>query len=110
MDTQGNILKLSFLISYLALLICVVVGIPFMTSVFRAIVLMCVFALMGYSFRWFLLHVVSSVQPDEAPRALLDSDEDLGEFDMGAGEDYVGDSMDQLSTATETVDHENGQA
>ena len=110
MDTQGNILKLSFLISYLALLICVVVGIPFMTCVFRAIVLMSIFSVMGYAFRWFLLSVVSSVQPDEVPRKLVDSDEDFGEFDMGAGDDYVGESMEQFSTAADTADQENGLA
>jgi len=110
LDTHGNILKLSFLISYLALLICVVIGIPFMTCVFRAIILMCVFSLLGYSFRWFLLHVVSSVEPVEPKPTAVDSDEDFGEFDMGPGDNYAGESYDEMTTAAETVDQDNGQA
>ncbi len=82
MDTQGNILKLSFLLSYLALLICVVGGIPFMTAVFRAVILMTIFSLMGYAFRWYLLHVVSSVQPEEPLEIMEDEQGDHNEFDI----------------------------
>jgi hypothetical protein len=86
MDTQGNILKLSFLLSYLALLICVVGGIPFMTAVFRSVILMTVFTLVGYGFRWYLLHVVSSVQPEEPTRFMGDDQEDHSEFDISDDE------------------------
>ncbi|MBW7997460.1 MAG: hypothetical protein FVQ81_12970 [Candidatus Glassbacteria bacterium] len=86
MDSQGNILKLSFLMSYLALLICMVSGIPFMTCVFRSIILMTLFALAGYAFRWFLLSVVSSVQPDEPVGGTRRDDEEYAEFDMSEGE------------------------
>ncbi len=86
MDNQGNILKLSFLISYLALLICVVGGLPFMTAVFRSIILMTVFALIGYSFRWYLLRVVTSVQPDEPAQFMADEQDEYSEFDAGESE------------------------
>jgi hypothetical protein len=49
---QGNILKLSFLMSYLTMLIGVVSGIPFMTALFRAILLMAVFSMAGFLIRW----------------------------------------------------------
>ena len=108
MDNQGNILKLSFLMSYLALLICVVIGIPFMTCVFRAIVLMCIFSIMGYALRWFLYHVVSSVEPEKPEKLIVDSDEDMGEFDMSAGEG-VAESEDYYQTAMEPVDQDGEQ-
>ncbi len=86
MDAQGNILKLSFLLSYLALLICVVGGIPFMTAVFRSVTLMTVFTVAGYGFRWYLLHVVSSVQPEEPAKFMGDDQEDHSEYDISDDE------------------------
>lgn len=62
---EGNILKLAFLMAYLAMLICVVSGIPFMTSLFRAILLLVLFGLAGYALRWYLLKVISSIEPDK---------------------------------------------
>ncbi len=59
---QGNILKLSFLMSYLTMLICVVSGIPFMTALFRSIILMAIFSLVGFLIRWYFLKVVMSVE------------------------------------------------
>lgn len=86
MDNQGNILKLSFLISYLALLICVVGGLPFMTAVFRSVIMMSVFALIGYAFRWYLLHVISSIEPDEPGLGMDDEQEEYSEFDSSDSE------------------------
>jgi hypothetical protein len=103
MDTQGNILKLSFLLSYLALLICVVGGIPFMTAVFRAVILMTVFTLVGYGFRWYLLHVVSSVQIDEPSRFMGDEQEDNGEFDISD------DESDASASGAEEIEPQTAQ-
>lgn len=61
---QGNILKLSFLLSYLTMLICVVSGIPFMTALFRSIILMVLFSLVGFLMRWYFLKMVVSVEPE----------------------------------------------
>ena len=61
---QGNILKLSFLLSYLTMLICVVSGIPFMTALFRSIILMVFFSLVGFLMRWYFLKMVMSVEPE----------------------------------------------
>lgn len=61
---QGNILKLSFLLSYLTMLICVVSGIPFMTALFRSIILMVLFSLVGFLMRWYFLRVVMSIEPE----------------------------------------------
>jgi len=61
---QGNILKLSFLLSYLMMLICVVSGIPFMTALFRSIILMVFFSLVGFLMRWYFLKMVMSVEPE----------------------------------------------
>jgi hypothetical protein len=62
---EGNILKLSFLMAYLAMLICVVSGIPFMTSLFRSILLLTLFSLAGFALRWYLLKMVGSIEPDK---------------------------------------------
>lgn len=91
MDSHGNILKMSFLMSYLALLICLVSGIPFMTCVFRSIILMTVFTLAGYGFRWFLYNMVSGVEPDSAPRMRHEDEEQYSDFDMSDG-----DSQEQV--------------
>ena len=61
---QGNILKLSFLLSYLTMLICVVSGIPFTTALFRSIILMVFFSLVGFLMRWYFLKMVVSVEPE----------------------------------------------
>jgi len=61
---QGNILKLSFLLSYLTMLICVVSGIPFMTALFRSIILMVFFSLVGFLMRWYFLKMVMSVEQE----------------------------------------------
>ncbi len=61
---QGNILKLSFLLSYLTMLICVVSGIPFMTALFRSIILMVFFSLVGFLMHWYFLKMVMSVEPE----------------------------------------------
>ena len=61
---QGNILKLSFLLSYLTMLICVVSGIPFMTALFRSIILMVLFSLAGFLMRWYFLKMVMGVEPE----------------------------------------------
>lgn len=59
---QGNILKLSFLMSYLTMLIGVVSGIPFMTALFRSILLMAIFSLAGFLMRWYFMKVVTGVE------------------------------------------------
>jgi len=61
---QGNILKMSFLLCYLTMLIGVVSGIPFMTALFRSILLMVVFSLAGLLMRWYFLKVVTSVKSE----------------------------------------------
>lgn len=61
---QGNILKLSFLLSYLTMLICVVSGIPFMTALFRSIILMVFFSLVGFLMRWYFLKMIMSLEPE----------------------------------------------
>jgi hypothetical protein len=70
---------------------------------------MCIFSVMGYSFRWFLLTVVSSVEPEPPKRTLVGHDEDMGEFDM-SGDDYAGEPMEDYSDEAETVDQNNGLA
>ena len=77
---QGNILKLSFLMAYLTMLIGVVSGIPFMTALFRSILLMAVFSMAGFLVRWYLLKVVTSVEPEsmekfEEPAAAEEEEE-----------------------------------
>lgn len=99
MDAHGNILKMSFLMSYLAMLICVASGIPFMTCVFRSVILMTLFALAGYAFRWFLLSVVSSVEPEE-PARIRHSDAEYGEYDPAQDEEAIA-SMEQDAVAVE---------
>ena len=68
---ETNVLKLAFLLSYLAMLICLASGIPFMTALFRAIVLMVFFSAVGLMLRWYLLKLIGSVhmpiQPSEEP-------------------------------------------
>ena len=59
---ESNILKLAFLMAYLAMLICVVSGIPFMTSLFRSILLLVLFGLAGFGLRWYLLKVVTGIE------------------------------------------------
>jgi len=61
---QGNILKLAFLMSYLTMLVGVVSGIPFMTALFRSILLMALFSLAGFLMRWYFLKVVTSVEQE----------------------------------------------
>jgi len=65
---QVNIVKLSFLLSYLTLLVCVVSGIPFMTALFRSIILMVVFSFIGFFLRWFLLNTISSLEEKVLPK------------------------------------------
>ena len=59
---EVNILKLAFLLSYLTMLICLVSGVPFMTSMFRAIILMVIFSAIGLALRWYLLKMITSLQ------------------------------------------------
>ena len=58
---QNNILKISFLMSYLTMLICVVSGIPFVTSLFRSIILLAIFSLAGLLIRWWMLRMITGL-------------------------------------------------
>ncbi len=64
---EVNVIKLAFLLSYMTLLICLVSGIPFMTALFRAVILMVVFSSIGLILRWYLLKLISSVQVKARP-------------------------------------------
>jgi len=64
---EVNVIKLAFLLSYLTLLICLVSGIPFMTGLFRAAILMVVFSSVGLVLRWYFLKLISSVQVKARP-------------------------------------------
>jgi hypothetical protein len=85
---QVNIVKLSFLLSYLTLLICVVSGIPFMTAFFRSIILMVVFSFIGFFLRWFLLNTISSLEEKVLPKI-----GPMEEEAAAAGEEPVEKSM-----------------
>jgi len=58
---EVNVIKLAFLLSYLTMLICLVNGIPFMTALFRSIILMVIFSAIGLVLRWYLLRMVGSI-------------------------------------------------
>ena len=62
---QANILKMSFLMAYLTILICVISGIPFITAIFRGIILLAVFSLTGFLMRWYFLNVIGSVEQEK---------------------------------------------
>lgn len=59
---EFNIIKLAFLLGYLALLVCVVNGIPFLTALFRSVLVTVIFSLIGFFLRLFLIRIVSSVE------------------------------------------------
>jgi hypothetical protein len=59
---EVNIIKLAFLLSYLTMLICLVSGVPFMTAMFRSIILMVIFCATGLALRWYLLKMITSLQ------------------------------------------------
>ena len=59
---EMNILKLSFLLGYLAMLVCVVSGIPFLTALFRSVLVTVIFSLLGFFVRLFILRLVSNVE------------------------------------------------
>lgn len=59
---EFNIIKLAFLLGYLALLVCVVSGIPFLTALFRSVLVTVVFSLAGFFIRIFFLRIVNSVE------------------------------------------------
>ena len=83
---QGNILKISFLMSYLTMLICFVSGIPFVTSLFRSIILMAIFSLAGLLIRWWMLRMISGI--GEEPKAERFNTESYEEAAPGE-EDYT---------------------
>ena len=59
---EFNIVKLAFLLGYLAMLVCVVSGIPFLTALFRSVLVTVIFSLMGLFVRMFLMRIVGSVE------------------------------------------------
>ncbi|MEA2062824.1 MAG: hypothetical protein U9P14_03925 [Gemmatimonadota bacterium] len=77
---QSNILKLSFMLSYLTLLVCMASGIPFMTALFRTMILMLVFSGAGLFMRWYLLRLIESVHItlpySLAPEDMVDTGEE----------------------------------
>lgn len=83
---QNNILKISFLMSYLTMLICVVSGIPFVTSLFRSIILMAIFSLAGLLIRWWMLRMITGIGEETKPESY--STESYGEAAPGE-EDYT---------------------
>ncbi len=90
---RGNILKMSFLLSYLTILVCVVSGIPFMTAVFRSIILMVVASLAGFLLRWYLLNVVTSVEQRLSPEGR--EEEEAGEEESGAAESILENEVEE---------------
>ncbi|MBN2290600.1 MAG: hypothetical protein JXQ83_14795 [Candidatus Glassbacteria bacterium] len=64
---EVNVIKLAFLLSYLTLLICLVSGIPFMTALFRSIILMVIFSSTGLALRWYLLKMITTLQVTSHP-------------------------------------------
>ncbi|MEA1997152.1 MAG: hypothetical protein U9N45_05910 [Gemmatimonadota bacterium] len=64
---QSNIIKLAILLSYLTMLICMISGIPFMTTFFRAIILMVVFIFIGFFLHAFLNRLIDSMEPKDLP-------------------------------------------
>ena len=64
---EVNVIKLAFLLSYLTMLICLFSGIPFMTALFRAVILMVVFSCVGLVLRWYYLKLIGSIQVKARP-------------------------------------------
>ena len=64
-----NVIKLAFLLSYLTMLVCLVSGVPFMTSLLRSLTLMVVFSATGLLLRWYLLRMISSLHVTPPSRA-----------------------------------------
>ena len=94
---QGNILKLSFLMSYLTMLIGVVSGIPFMTALFRSILLMAIFSLAGFLMRWYFMKVITSVEPERMEKF----------EEMGPEEESVEEEETSQPDAAENVEENN---
>ena len=62
---EANIIKFAFLLSYLTLLVGVSSSIPFTTSLFRSMIVMVVFSVVGLALRWWMLKMVTSLQPKD---------------------------------------------
>ncbi|OGF99887.1 MAG: hypothetical protein A3F83_05750 [Candidatus Glassbacteria bacterium RIFCSPLOWO2_12_FULL_58_11] len=88
---QSNILKISFLMSYLTMLICVVSGIPFVTSLFRSIILMAIFSLAGLLIRWWMLRMISGLGEEAKPESY---GTESYEAEPGGEEDYSADDTE----------------
>lgn len=84
---EFNILKLAFLLGYLSLLVCVVSGIPFLTALFRSVLVTVIFSLLGFFVRLYLLRLVNSVEK----RSLAEFEHSA---DGGSGEDGEGQETD----------------
>ncbi|MCE5271632.1 hypothetical protein LLH00_10160 [bacterium] len=83
---EFNILKLAFLLGYLSLLVCVVSGIPFLTALFRSVLVTVIFSLLGFFIRLFLLRLVNSVESRIASGFEEPSGPGFGEETPQAGE------------------------
>ncbi len=92
---EFNILKLAFLLGYLSLLVCVVSGIPFLTALFRSVLVTVIFSLLGFFVRLYLLRLVSSVERHTI--AEYERSADAGSGTAGAGHEMA---------ASENLEHE----
>lgn len=88
---EFNILKLAFLLGYLSLLVCVVSGIPFLTALFRSVLVTVIFSLLGFFVRLYLLRLVSSVEK----RSIA---EYAGAENAASGEEGAGHEADGFET------------
>ena len=100
---EANIIKFAFLLAYLTLLVGVSSNIPFTTSLFRSMIVMVVFSIVGLALRWWMLKTVTSLKPQEyedfgVEDNYEDSDEDYSAMDE-SGEDSNEAVMEQIRQA-----------
>jgi len=93
---EFNILKLAFLLGYLSLLVGVVSGIPFLTALFRSVLVVVIFSLLGFFIRMYLLRLVNSVESRIASG-----------FEGSAGQGFAGPTPDAEEEAGEQMEIES---
>ena len=101
---EANIIKFAFLLAYLTLLVGVSSEIPFTTSLFRSMIVMVVFSIVGLALRWWMLKTVTSVKPQEFDDYgdedfYDDSSEEYGSMEDESSEDSNESVMEQIRQA-----------
>ena len=92
---QSNIIKISFLLSYLTMLICVVSGIPFLTALLRSVMLMILLCGIGFFLRYTLMSIVTSVELREKPEMEKEGEETPAEEEEIELEDITKDVKEE---------------